>query len=182
MSKSCIGDHRSTMMADPHRALIDVFVRLSIPATPTNEAMMQALTTDGESPVIKAYTHSNISVMMPRIWCKGVYFNGYNNSHSIRAMIPVCKPLTARMCESPAAEKYCRVEGSILALYPHSKADKSPMFFSDKLQRCSVAMHCCCMCMACCRRECGALCCDSCQDPSARYCRYKIPLRIMNCA
>ena len=111
MSKSCIGAKRSTITADPHRALSDMFERLSMPATPTNVAMMQALTTDGDSPVIKAYTHSNTRVIIPRMWRMEVYRKGYNSSHRMRAIMPVCKPLTARMCEMPATEKYCRVVG-----------------------------------------------------------------------
>lgn len=75
-------------------------------AVPTNVAMMQARTTDGDKPVIKAYAHSNVMVMMPRTYRMEVYRRGYSIIQMMRPMIPVCSPLTANMCDKPAAEKY----------------------------------------------------------------------------
>ena len=180
MSNSCIGAMSSIITADPHKALSEVLGRLISSATPTKDAMIQALTTEGDNPVIKAYIHRTIRVMMPRRWGMGVYRSGYSSIHKISAMMPVCRPLTARMCERPADEKYWRIESGILSLYPHNSADSSDWFSCDNRHRLKLSMQRCCMRVAYSVMDSGACCCDSCQEPSARYCRYNIPLRAMN--
>ena len=45
-------------------------------------------------------------VMMPRTYRMEVYRRGYSIIQMMRPMMPVCSPLTANMCDKPAAEKY----------------------------------------------------------------------------
>lgn len=87
----------STIDADANSALSDVLERFNRAAIPTKVAMMQARMTDGERPATKAYAHNNIIVITLRILRNVVYRRGSSSSHNIKAIMPVCKPLTARI-------------------------------------------------------------------------------------
>ena len=75
-------------------------------AVPTNVAIIQARTTDCDKPVIMAYAHCNVMVMMPRTYGMEVFRRGRSIIQMMRPMMPVCSPLTANKCDKPAAEKY----------------------------------------------------------------------------
>ncbi len=68
-----------------------------------------ALVTDGESPVIMAYIHSNtIVATMP--WVR--IFNrlrGHSAMETNKHITPTCSPLNAKMCANPAVVNISRV-------------------------------------------------------------------------
>ena len=121
------------MTAAAANVFIPTTLRRNSHPTSTMVTISALRMTDGLNPVTKAYVHRAIRVIVVSMAChtrcshKGFASPPSVSNHTISPhTMPVCSPLTAKICMAPAAEKDCCTCLSNSSLYPNVSADSIP--------------------------------------------------------
>lgn len=113
MVNSALGSNNNMTNAARHKALKELCFRCRSVASSSEEAMIVARVTDGDSPVIIAKIHNNINItryLHLRIYRTNI--NGKRRKEQNAVIIATCNPLSASMWAAPAVAKVFRVSSS----------------------------------------------------------------------
>lgn len=109
--KRAFGENRSMIIAAKHSELNGFLTLSSRVAMRNSVAIMTALTTDGDKPVIAANNHRIIIVMNIRNRRAPVRCKGRRVMKISHDKMPTCSPLNANICARPVCEKISRLSG-----------------------------------------------------------------------
>ena len=100
----------------------------------SEDAIITARVTDGDSPVIIAKIHNNMSVtryLHLRIY--GTNINGKRIKEQSTAIIATCSPLSASICAVPAVAKVFRVSSSKIEESPVIAVTRNSLVLLSRL-------------------------------------------------
>ena len=120
-----------TIIAAKHRELNGLWWRWKMCAVRNTVAMITARVTDGDSPVIIAYIHKIIRVIIYRILRPLIKSIGYKRNVTKKVMIPTCSPLNANIWANPEAEYLMRCSSLSIEVSPVIVALRNSMHPSD---------------------------------------------------